>query len=59
MANEIMSSCVIGEQFIFEAGKLLIHLLIRCVIFSNNKAVFFKTDKSFLVLRTVSFSRGT
>lgn len=55
MANEIMSSCVVGEQFIFKAGKLLIHLLIRCVIFSKNKAVFLKTDKSFLVLRTGFF----
>lgn len=50
MANEVMSSCVAWEQLVFEAGKLLIYLLISYS--SKNKAFFLKTDKSFLVLIT-------
>lgn len=46
MANEIMSSC---EQLVFEAGKLLIYLLISYS--SKNKVVFLKMDESFLVVR--------
>lgn len=50
MANEMIPSYVASEQLNFEAGNLLMHLLIS--FSSNNKVVFLKTDKSFLVLRT-------